>query len=143
MNNIISIYGYGIEKKNNENLVNELKEDLTVIPKNFNTTEKTKFAIYSENNKRIYIPRYYGLQKFGVPKINKLNDGLDCPDLIFNGELRDQQKEPVNNFIEAAKDPLKMGGIISMSCGFGKTIMAVYIACYFKKKQCLYHIKIF
>ena len=134
MNNIISIYGYGIEKKNNENLVNELKEDLTVIPKNFNTTEKTKFAIYSENNKRIYIPRYYGLQKFGVPKINKLNDGLDCPDLIFNGELRDQQKEPVNNFIEAAKDPLKMGGIISVPCGFGKTIMAVYIACYFKKK---------
>lgn len=134
MNNIISIYGYGIEKKTNENLVNELKEDLTVIPKNFNTTEKTKFAIYSENNKRIYIPRYYGLQKFGVPKINKLNDGLDCPDLIFNGELRDQQKEPVNNFIEAAKDPLKMGGIISVPCGFGKTIMAVYIACYFKKK---------
>ena len=134
MNNIISIYGYGIEKKTNENLVNELKEDLTVIPKNFNTTEKTKFAIYSENNKRIYIPRYYGLQKFGVPKINKLNDGLDCPDLIFNGELRDQQKEPVNNFIEAAKDPLKMGGIISVPCGFGKTIMAVYIACYFNKK---------
>ena len=55
-------------KKTNENLVNELKEDLTVIPKNFNTTEKTKFAIYSENNKRIYIPRYYGLQKFGVQK---------------------------------------------------------------------------
>ena len=134
MNNIISIYGYGIEKKTNENLVNELKEELTVTPKNFNTTEKTKFAIYSENNKRIYIPRYYGLQKFGAPKINKLNDGLDCPDLIFDGELRDQQKEPVNNFIEAAKDPLKMGGIISVPCGFGKTIMAVYIACYFKKK---------
>jgi len=134
MNNIISVYGYGIEKKNNEELLNELKEDLTVTPKNFNTTEKTKFAIYSENNKRVYIPRYYGLQKFGIPKINKLNDGLDCPDLIFNGDLREQQKEPVNNFIEAAKDPLKMGGIISVPCGFGKTIMAVYIACYFKKK---------
>jgi superfamily II DNA or RNA helicase len=134
MNNIISVYGYGIEKKYNEELLNELKEDLTVTPKNFNTTEKTKFAIYSENNKRVYIPRYYGLQKFGIPKINKLNDGLDCPDLIFNGDLREQQKEPVNNFIEAAKDPLKMGGIISVPCGFGKTIMAVYIACYFKKK---------
>lgn len=134
MNNIISVYGYGIEKKNNEELLNELKEDLTVTPKNFNTTEKTKFAIYSENNKRVYIPRYYGLQKFGIPKINNLSDGLDCPNLIFNGDLREQQKEPVNNFIEAAKDPLKMGGIISVPCGFGKTIMAVYIACYLKKK---------
>jgi superfamily II DNA or RNA helicase len=134
MNNILSIYGYGIEKKNNENIINELKEELTVIPKNFNTPDKIKFAIYSENNKRVYIPRYYGLQKFGIPSINKLNKGEDCPSLIFSGELREQQKEPVNNFIEAAKNPLKMGGIISVPCGFGKTIMAVYIACYFKKK---------
>ncbi|MDB4614006.1 DEAD/DEAH box helicase family protein [bacterium] len=134
MNNIISLYGYGIEKLNNENIINELKEELTVIPKNFNTPDKIKFAIYSENNKRVYIPRYYGLQKFGIPSINKLNEGEDCPSLIFNGELREQQKEPVNNFIEAAKNPLKMGGIISVPCGFGKTIMAVYIACYFKKK---------
>ena len=134
MNNILSIYGYGIEKINNENIINELKEELTVIPKNFNTPDKIKFAIYSENNKRVYIPRYYGLQKFGIPSINKLNKGEDCPSLIFSGELREQQKEPVNNFIEAAKNPLKMGGIISVPCGFGKTIMAVYIACYFKKK---------
>lgn len=134
MNNILSMYGYGIEKLNNENIINELKEELTVIPKNFNTPDKIKFAIYSENNKRVYIPRYYGLQKFGIPSINKLNEGEDCPSLIFNGELREQQKEPVNNFIEAAKNPLKMGGIISVPCGFGKTIMAVYIACYFKKK---------
>lgn len=134
MNNIISIYGYGIEKKNNDELINELKEELTVTPKNFNSTEKTKFAIYSENNKRIYIPRYYGLQKFGIPLSNKLSKGEDCPNLIFNGNLREQQKDPVNNFIEAANDPQKMGGIISVPCGFGKTIMAVYIACYFKKK---------
>jgi superfamily II DNA or RNA helicase len=134
MNNIISPYGYGIQKINNEDIIKELKEELTVIPKNFNTPDKIKFAIYSENNKRVYIPRYYGLQKFGIPLINKLNKGEDCHSLIFNGELREQQKEPVNNFIEAAKDPLKMGGIISVPCGFGKTIMAVYIACYFKKK---------
>jgi superfamily II DNA or RNA helicase len=42
--------------------------------------------------------------------------------------------EPVNNFIKAAEDPLKQGGIISVPCGFGKTIMAIYITCYFKKK---------
>ena len=48
--------------------------------------------------------------------------------------MREQQKEPVNNFIKAAEDPTKRGGIISVPCGFGKTIMAVYIACYFKKK---------
>jgi len=135
MNNLLSIYGYGIEKTiDNEDLIKELKDELTVTPKIFNSTEKTKFATYSENNKRIYIPRYYGLQKFGIANINKLSEGLDCPNMIFNGNLREQQLEPVNNFISVATDPLKMGGIISVPCGFGKTIMAVYIACHFKKK---------
>ena len=133
---ILSIYGYGILKKDNENLINELKQELTVSPnQNFNVTNNPiKFCIYSENSKHLYLPRFYALQKFGIPDKKILSTGLDCLDLIFNGELRPQQKEPVDNFIKAAKDPLKMGGIISVPCGFGKTIMAVYIACYFKKK---------
>tara|TARA_B000000437_G_scaffold213283_1_gene185791 strand:- start:4637 stop:6085 length:1449 start_codon:yes stop_codon:yes gene_type:complete len=136
LNTLLSIYGYGIIKKDNEELINDLKNELTVSPINFNmpTTNPVKFCIYTENNQRIYLPRYYALQKFGIPKKNTLGKGLDCPNLIFNGKLRDNQLEPVNNFIKAAEDPLKMGGIISVPCGFGKTIMAVYIACYFKKK---------
>ena len=133
---ILSIYGYGILKKDNENLINELKQELTVSPnQNFNVTNNPiKFCIYSENSKHLYLPRFYALQKFGIPDKKILSTGLDRLDLNFNGELRPQQKEPVDNFIKAAKDPLKMGGIISVPCGFGKTIMAVYIACYFKKK---------
>jgi len=133
---LFSIYGYGILKENNDYIINELKEELTVSPKgNFTiSNESTKFCIYTENAKRIYIPRYYALQKFGIPIKNTLKNGLDCPNLIFQGSLREQQKEPVNNFIKAALDPIKKGGIISVPCGFGKTIMAVYIACYFKKK---------
>ena len=135
MNNLLSVYGYGILKKNNDIIINDLINELTVSPKNFNLPSKPiKFSIYTENDKRIYIPRYYALQKFGLPTINKLSKGIDCPNLIFNGELREQQIEPVNNFIKAAENPLKMGGIISVPCGFGKTIMAVYISCYFKKK---------
>jgi superfamily II DNA or RNA helicase len=136
MDTLLSIYGYGIIKENNDELIKELKEELTVSPNNnYNISkEPVKFCIYSENNKRLYIPRYYALQKFGIPAKNKLNTGLDCPNLEFNGKLREQQIIPVENFINAANDPLKKGGIISVPCGFGKTIMAVYIACYFKKK---------
>jgi len=135
MNTLLSIYGYGILKDNNESIIEELKKELTVSPKvKFTLNEENKFCIYTENEKRIYIPRYYALQKFGIPQKNILKKGIDCPNLIFNGALREQQKEPIENFIKAAKDPLKMGGIISVPCGFGKTIMAVYLACYFKKK---------
>lgn len=136
MNTLLSIYGYGILKDKNDLFIDELKKELTVSPKvNFSiSNEPIKFCIYTENNTRLYIPRYYGLQKFGIPIKNNLKKGIDCSNLIFNGSLREQQIEPVFNFIKAAEDPLKMDGIISVPCGFGKTIMAVYIACYFKKK---------
>ena len=136
MDTVLSIYGYGISVKDNNEIIEVLKKELTVSPNlNFNLTSKPKkFCIYTENSKRIYIPRYYALQKFGKPLKNNLSTGINCPNLIFNGKLRDQQIEPINNFIEAANNPLKKGGILSVPCGFGKTIMSVYIACHFKKK---------
>ena len=133
----LSINGYGIPKLNNDVLIDELKKELSMKPNiNFSMgTEKEKiFNIYLENEKKLYIPRYYGLQKFGLPDKYLLSDGITCDNMVFKGNLREQQLEPVNNFIQAANDPLKRGGIISVPCGFGKTIMSVYIACYFKKK---------
>ena len=135
---ILSINGYGIAKKNNKEVISKLKEELTMNPVvNFsmtNETEQKSFPIYIENDKRLYIPRYFGLQKFGQPDKNTLSEGVQCDNMIFQGTLRDQQLVPVQNFINAANDPLKKGGIISVPCGFGKTIMSVYIACHFKKK---------
>ena len=63
----------------------------------------------------------------------KLTSGGDI-NIDFIGNLRETQQEPINNFLKAAQDPLKMGGIISVPCGFGKTIMSLYIACKLKKK---------
>jgi len=46
----------------------------------------------------------------------------------------DRQKEPIDKFIIAANDPLKMGGILQLPPGFGKTVMALYIICKLKVK---------
>lgn len=136
MTTLLSINGYGIPKKD-ESVITKLKEELTMKPNvNFSITNDTpkSFTIYNESDKRLYVPRFYGLQKFGIPNKCTLNEGVHCDNLIFEGQLREQQIEPVNNFIEAAKDPTRRGGIISVPCGFGKTIMSVYIACYFQRK---------
>ena len=136
MSTILSINGYGI-LKNDTDLVTKLKEELTMTPNiNFSlqTDSPKSFPIYTENDKRIYIPRYYGLQHYGLPDKCTLPEGIHCENLKFEGTLREQQLEPVQKFITAASDPLKRGGIISVPCGFGKTIMSVYIACHFKKK---------
>jgi len=131
----LSNRGYGIPKKNNEELITKLKKELTVSPNNnFDTNDIKEYPVYLESDNKLYITKFLGLQKFGIRIVNNQSTGLECERLVFTGKLRDVQSEPVNNFIKAAEDPLKQGGIISVPCGFGKTIMAIYITCYFKKK---------
>jgi superfamily II DNA or RNA helicase len=137
---MLSINGYSIAKTSlSTEQIDKIKKELTMKPQvNFNMGIKNKedditFELYRETENRIYIPRYYGLTNFGIPKICKLTGGADIS-VDFIGKLRDAQVEPVKNFIEAARNPQKMGGIISVPCGFGKTIMSLYIACLIKKK---------
>ena len=134
LNTSLTNNGYGIIKKDNDLIIYNIKKDLTLtIEDDFNNVNK-KYIIYSESSVKLYIPKYYGLQLYKIPKINKLNCYETRPNLIFDGKLRENQIEPIENYIKAALDPLKMGGIISVPCGFGKTIMAIYICCYFKRK---------
>ena len=126
--------GYSLLKSSLDNEeIAKIKLDLTLIPKinfdmgNKKSDEDSKIILYKETDKRIYIPRYYGLSKYGLPEIIKLSGGTDI-NVEFIGKLREYQNEPVKKFLEAAKNPLKMGGIISVPCGFGKTIMSLYRA---------------
>ena len=119
----ISQRGYGLLKSQlNYKELNNIKDELTVSPKTMNSfgnSNPTRYNIYTESTKKIYVPKYYGLQKFGKPDVNKLLDGVDV-NLKFKGELRENQVKPVDRFLEAARDPLKMGGLINLSCAAGK-----------------------
>jgi superfamily II DNA or RNA helicase len=138
METFLSSRGYAIIKNEyTQKIIKEIKKELNVSPainpiSSFNNNKE--YPIYLESDNKLYIPKCYGLNKLGLPTHNKLSSGIDCPNLIFNGTLRDIQLKPIEKFIEAAINPAKLGGIISVPCGFGKTIMAIYIACYFKKK---------
>uniref|UniRef100_A0A6C0CG78 Helicase ATP-binding domain-containing protein n=1 Tax=viral metagenome TaxID=1070528 RepID=A0A6C0CG78_9ZZZZ len=130
--------GYGIKKtENNQELIKKIKQELLVSPKVFSNAAfsvEKEYPIYLENDNKLYVPKCYGIEKFGFPLDDKLSFGVDCPLLEFNGKLRDVQQEPINAFIDNVNKKKKLGGIISVPCGFGKTIMAIYVACYFKKK---------
>jgi len=137
---MLSLNGYSISKNSlEEKQLEKIKKELTMKPMvnfdigNNKKEDEVSFELYKETENRIYVPRYYGLKYFGIPKICKLTGGADIS-VNFIGKLRDTQTEPVKNFLEAAYNPLKMGGIISVPCGFGKTIMSLYIACQIKKK---------
>jgi superfamily II DNA or RNA helicase len=138
---MLSTNGYSISKTSlKPEEIEKIKKELTMKPKvnfdmgNNKDAEEVVFELYRETEKRIYIPRYYGLVNYGVPKVLKLAGAGADISVGFVGKLREAQMEPVNNFLEAARNPRKMGGIISVPCGFGKTIMSLYIACALKKK---------
>jgi len=139
MDTYLSQRGYAILKNDsNKDVITNLKKELNVSPiimSPINSKDGNKeYPLYLESDNKIYLPKCYGLEKFGKPIHDNLPSGLDCPNLIFKGSLRDIQKIPIENFIQSAENPEKLGGIISVPCGFGKTIMAIYVACYFKKK---------
>lgn len=129
--------GYSFGKQGNEKLVAYLKEALTVSPKvnpDMPKASQVTFPLYLESTSKLYIPKYYGLSMFGAPSQNKVAPGADAPGLVFNGSLRQEQRAPVEAFIKAANDPTKMGGIISLQCGGGKTVLGLYLSSIFKKR---------
>ena len=48
------------------------------------------FPVFRENERKIYIPRFYGIEKYGEPSKNELDPGYDI-DLEFVKPLRDYQ----------------------------------------------------
>lgn len=134
----LSARGYAFLKDECPELIQQLRNRLTVKPYiNPNSPSygnANEFAVYCESSKKIYIPKAYGLENFGTPTHDSLIDGDRAPGLVFKGNLRPEQEDPVEAFLEAADDPLRRGGIISAGCGFGKTSVSLYIACQFKKK---------
>lgn len=121
----LSSKGFGILKDLNQDILEELKNQLIVSPKsfsNFGNADPVQFPVYRENDKKLYLPKNFGLQKFGKPNKVTLSDGEDAPRLEFNGSIRSEQQESVQCYLEAVNDPVRMGGIISLPCGYGKCL---------------------
>lgn len=133
----LSRQGYSIKKDHyDEKDINIIKKELTVEVQNhmFEHLEAKKYSLYQENKSKLYIPKYYGLQRFGIPERNVIGQGETRPNMNFVGSLRDYQIEQVDAFLNACDDPTKMGGIVSIGCGGGKTVIAINIACRLKLK---------
>ena len=136
---ILNIKGYGLLKSEFDyKILNTLKDELTVSPKSMSSfggmgNNCPSYPIYQESEKRLYIPKHYGLQKFGIPDKKNLKEGLDI-NLKFNGALRENQIKPVESFLKAAKDETKLGGLINLDCGGGKTCCSLYIISKLQKK---------
>jgi superfamily II DNA or RNA helicase len=138
MKSYIGKRGYVLIKKNwDPSILNQIKKELLIQPfqcGDYGEPDEP-FPIYSENTQKIYIPKYYGLEKFGQPDEIKLDPGENI-NLAFNGTLRSHQQDPITKCMEAfgTHTTGRGGGILSLPCGEGKTACACYIISQLKKK---------
>lgn len=134
--NYLGSRGYVVYKSNlTEQELLKLKQELTVIPftaEGYGQPAES-FKSYQESSSKLYLPRYYALQKFGLPKINKLNDGLDIH-IDFKGSLRPIQIDAIKSVLDCCNDPTKMGALLCLACGQGKTVCGISMICTLAKK---------
>lgn len=137
---VLCNYGYIIDKKSiSEDKLLKIKKDLTVEPKlssfqdSFMIKNNNKFEIFQEGKAKIIVPKFYGIQMFGIPETNLIDyKKLDAVNTVFEGKLRDNQLLIINKLRQIYfndDESLKQfgGGILAVPPGRGKTVMALYL----------------
>jgi len=153
-NSYLGKKGYTIPKNILEKEDEEfLRKDLFVKPViqgiNYGpSTESTAFPVFRENTNKIYIPRFYGIERYGIPERSEINCGDDI-DVDFTKPLRDYQEKVVDSYVNYVNTKIcsgsnieygnnyaviGSGGIIELYCGAGKTVCAIKIISVLKKK---------
>ena len=131
--------GYTVFKNTLSNeQITKIRNVLTVspfVPKT-SISPKISFPIYRESSNKFYLPKYYGIQTFGLP-----NTFITSPqpqhassiNITFNGELRQYQYDITNSFLNNI-DNNGFGGLFEVGCGQGKTVMGLYLISKLKLK---------
>ena len=119
----ISKQGYSVTKNSvSSDKIDEMKTDLTVKPlviPGYGNDDVEPFVLYKENATKLYLPRFYGYDKFKAPLTDKIPAPITT-NLSFARELRPYQHEIVDCYMKSANQC--GGGIISVGCGRGKCL---------------------
>lgn len=105
----------------------ELKKALTVralIQNDFAGIPPPPFKVFKESKNGVCVPRFYGETHFGLALVDKRPEPVRIH-TTFKGVLRNEthQNEAFDAAITAGH------GVLSLPCGFGKTTVALAIAC--------------
>ena len=114
-----------------------LYKDLFMKPQIFGATkfggggkadENIAFPVYRENSNNIYIPRFYGITRYGMPSRSEIQEG-ETINVVFPKQLRDYQDKIVDVYMNYVNTPICIGsqtngggGILEVPCGRGKCL---------------------
>ena len=116
----------------------EIRKELFVKPILFGPAQAdmTPFPVFRENANKYYLPRFYGIQRYGVPTKSEIQKGDDIS-IDFVKPLRDYQNDIIDVYMKhvLSNDSINCnGGILEVHCGAGKTVMGLKIISLLKKK---------
>lgn len=138
----ISKRGYVIRKSDiSSELYINLKIELRgrpLVDTKYNKGYKdTSFPVYIETKNKLYIPKIYGIKRFGKAKTetsNYIGEKWKYPDIVtFNGKLYENQQIACKRLLDELTNGTS-GGILSLASGFGKTISCLYVLSQLKYK---------
>jgi superfamily II DNA or RNA helicase len=129
----LSARGYWVDKASlGEARVDEVRKELTMRPvvpggRVQMPGPAVEYPLWRESPHKIYVPKCYGLRTFGEPTEGRSLPKGEPISLEFTGQLREEQNVPIQAVLKATRDPSVTGGILSLPCGFGKTVAALYL----------------
>jgi superfamily II DNA or RNA helicase len=108
-----------------------LKKDLFLSPISHGVSygaPEAAFPVYRENTNKLYVPRFYGISRYGLPPKCEIDAGENI-DVAFTKPLRDYQEKIVQIYINHVQNPICSGGsslgggaILEVPCGRGKCL---------------------
>ena len=109
-----------------------LKKDLFMRPVVHGVSygvPETAFPVYRENTNKIYIPRFYGVSRYGLPTKSEIDLGTDIA-VTFDKPLRDYQEKIIKIYTDYVNTPISLenedvyggGAILEVPCGRGKCL---------------------
>ena len=110
----------------NSGPITEIKKELTVRPvvNGDYGFPPPPFKVFRPAKNGVCVPRFYGTSKLGEPQEDKRPEPTRI-NTKFVGQLRDTTHQ--NDALRAA---IKAGhGVLSLTCGYGKTTVSLAIAC--------------
>ena len=98
-----------------------IRKELTVRPfaPKSSIVKPQAFQVYRESKSKFYLPRFYGVNTYGIPDEERISSGKDI-DLKFKGELRDFQKPIVDTYVKSALN--NKCGLLEIHTGAGKCL---------------------
>jgi superfamily II DNA or RNA helicase len=90
------------------------------------------YPVYRESTNKFFLPQFYGKRTFGpMSKPSKLPPPIPLA-IPFNGTLRPDQQVVADLALDSLRN--KGGGLLELYCGYGKTVVGLYIAAALKVK---------